>query len=400
MILFSFINNRIIINIILLVLTISCTNQKDNVENISPENLSNEVILDIPTDLSIKNILIYPNQFDKNSIYIDAEISSHEGGEGEVQIALINDGKLVASNPINIKPNKGIYSQSFLISGDINYDKIFEISISALKGEKDISNNRHSFKSSLKIEKPKIAILSGKLNFNTPHIINNLNADFDHFYPHPIDGNFDITDFWFTNYDIILLDNFPTKPVSDKWLNLFLKKIISEKSSLLMNSRLSQDVKVIKDFFPIFNIKYGEDIDLNDFNDFSRNQNGSFKSSFIAINDIFNISKNYISELNEIIDWILLDTDIQYSFYVANKDNTINEPIFIYGYSNLVDSEVKNLQAEVVMNEEVVSTIKLLYNPVSGYYFSQFEPSILGSYVFNIQDSKKLIDTINVNIYD
>ena len=85
MILFSFINNRIILNIILLVLTISCTNQKENVENISPENLSNEVILDIPIDLSIKNILIYPNQFDKNSIYIDAEISSHEGGEGEVR---------------------------------------------------------------------------------------------------------------------------------------------------------------------------------------------------------------------------------------------------------------------------------------------------------------------------
>ena len=52
------------------------------------------------------------------------------------------------------------------------------------------------------------------------------------------------------------------------------------------------------------------------------------------------------------------------------------------------------------MNEEVVSTIKLLYNPISGYYFSQFEPKILGNYVFNIQDSKKLIDTINVNIYD
>ena len=44
---------------------------------------------------------------------------------------------------------------------------------------------------------------AGKLNFNTPHIINNLNADYDHFYPSPIDGNLDITDFWFTSYDII-----------------------------------------------------------------------------------------------------------------------------------------------------------------------------------------------------
>ncbi len=391
----------LIIYFIFLINVVSCAKneESDTIENNSNQSIS-ESIIDKPIDLSIKNILIYPNQFDKNSIYIDVEILSINGGYGEVQIALLNDKTLVASNPIIISSNEQNYFQSFLIDGEVDYEKNFEIGISALIGETNISNNKHIFKSSLKIEKPKIAILSGKLNFNTPHIINNLNADFDHFYPNPIDGNLDITDFWFTNYDIILLDNFPTKPVSNKWLNLFLKKIISEKSSLVMNSRLSQDIEVIKDFFPIFNIQYNEDIDLNDFNDFSRNQNGLFKSSFIAINDMFNTSKNYISELNEIIDWILLDTDIQYSFYVANKENKINEPIFIYGYSNLVDSELKNIQAEVVMNEEVVSTIKLLYNPISGYYFSKFEPNLLGSYVFNIQDSKKLIDTINVNIYD
>ena len=66
----------------------------------------------------------------------------------------------------------------------------------------------------------------------------------------------------------------------------------------------------------------------------------------------------------------------------------------------MVDSELKNLQAEVLIDDEVISTIKLLYNPISGYYFTQFEPDILGSYVFNIQNNKKLIDTINVNIYE
>jgi len=390
-----------IASLIFFITLLSCSKDKENtmIEN----NLSisvNESIIDEPLDLSIKNILIYPNQFDKNSIYIDVEILSINGGEGEVQISLLNDKRLVASNPIKVLSNEKNYFQSFMIGGEVDYEKNFEIGISALNGETNISNNKHIFKSSLKIEKPKIAILSGKLNFNTPYIVNNLNADYDHFYPSPIDGNFDITDFWFTSYDIILLDNFPAKPVSDKWLKLFLKKIISENSSLVMNSRSDQDVKVLKDFFPIFNIKYDEGINLNGFNNFSRNQNGSFKSSFIAINDIFNISKNYISELNEIIDWILLDTDIQYSFHIANKYSKLNEPIFIYGYSNVVDSKVKNLQAEVLMNDEVISTIKLLYNPISGYYFSQFEPDTLGSYVFNIQNNKKLIDTINVNIYE
>jgi len=393
--------NLLIANLIFFITFISCSNSNESTikENNFSESI-NKSIIDESIDLSIKNILIYPNQFDKKSIYIDVEILSMNGGNGEVQIALLNDNRLVASNPIKVFSNEKNYFQSFLIDGEVNYDKNFEIGISALNGESSISNNKHIFKSSLKIEKPKIAILSGKLNFNTPHILNNLNADYDHFYPSPINGNLDITNFWFTNYDIILLDNFPTKPVSDKWLKLFLKKIISEKSSLVMNSRLDQDVKVLKDFFPIFNIKYDDGIELNDFNDFSKNQNGSFKSSFIAVNDIFNISKNYISELNEIIDWILLDTDIQYSFHVANKYSKLNNPIFIYGYSNVVDSELKNLQAEVLMNDEAISTIKLLYNPISGYYFSQFEPDTLGSYVFNIQDNKKLIDTINVNIYD
>ena len=393
--------NFFIASLIFFITLVSCS--KDKESTIIENNLSviaNEPIIDEPLDLSIKNVLIYPNQFDKNSIYIDVEILSNNGGEGEVQIALLNDERLVASNQIKVLSNEKNYFQSFMIGGEVDYEKNFEIGISALNGETNIANNKHIFKSSLKIEKPKIAILSGKLNFNTPYIINNLNADYDHFYPSPIDGNLDITDFWFTNYDIILLDNFPSKQVSDKWLKLFLKKIISENSSLVMNSRLDQDTKVLKDFFPIFNIKYDESVNLNDFNNFSRNQNGSFKSSFIAINDIFDISKNYISELNEIIDWILIDNDIQYSFHTANKYSKLNEPIFIYGYSNVVDSELKNLQAEVLMNDKVISTIKLLYNPISGYYFTQFEPDTLGSYVFNIQSNKKLIDTINVNIYE
>ena len=177
--------------------------------------LSDSIIQEIPelssvkdeVDVSIKNVLIYPNQYDKNSIYIDTEISNMNG-EGSIQIALTNNGNLVASSEIALKKNTSNFSQSFLISEKINFNKDFEISISAINSEKDISNNRYSFKSSLKIEKPKVAILTGKLNFNTPFILNNINADFSHYYPDPINGDLDITNFWFNKYDIIILDNF------------------------------------------------------------------------------------------------------------------------------------------------------------------------------------------------
>ena len=384
-----------------LIFVISCSeNEKDfsKVEELD-QSISEDAKLE-NIDLSISNILIYPNQLDKNSMYIDIELFSKNAGEGEVQISLLNDGKLVASNSLMIFRDRNKYSQSFLISENINFEKNFKFEISALKGETNIANNRLIFESSLKIEKPKIAILSGKLNFNTPHIINNINADYDHFYPNPLNKNLDITNFWFTKYDIILLDNFPVKPVSDKWLNLFLKKIISENSSLIMNSRLDQDVKVLKNFFPIFGFEYNEDIDLNNFNKFSRYKSKSFKSSFISTDDLFNTSKQNISELNDIVDWILRDSDIQYSFYVANIESKINNPIFIYGFSNLVDFEIRTLEAEVLKNEKVMTTIKFLYNPVSGYYFSQFYTHEVGDYTLNIRDNNILIDTINVNIYD
>ena len=133
----------------------SCSKNKES--TIIENNLSirvNESIIDEPLDLSIQNILIYPNQFDKNSIYIDVEILSINGGDGEVQIALLNDNQLVASNPIKVLSNEKNYFQSFMIGGEVDYEKNFEIGISALNGETNISNNKHIFNHLLNIHPP------------------------------------------------------------------------------------------------------------------------------------------------------------------------------------------------------------------------------------------------------
>ena len=63
----------------------------------------------------------------------------------------------------------------------------------------------------------------------------------------------------------------------------------------------------------------------------------------------------------------------------------------------------KNWDAQIIAKknyEELITTIIFLYNPVSGYYFSQFDTDEVGDYTFNIRDNNILIDTINVNIYD
>ena len=396
----NLIKKIIIFNIYFLIIMTSCTDQKNNKNYYKSEIPANEVSFEEPIDLSIMNVLIYPNQFDKNSVYLDAEILSERGGEGDVQISLINDDKLVASHSIKIKSNISNYFQSFLISGNIDFDKMFELNISALKGEENISNNRYSFQSKLKIEKPKIAVISGKLNFNSPFIINNLNAEYDHFYPNPLDGNLDITNFWFSEYDILILDNFPSKPVSDKWLNLFLKKIYYEETSLIMTSRFDQNFDDIKNFFPIFGLNTKDNKDLKTLNSFSRFSKESFKSSFIISNELYNHSKNFKEQLVNTIDWILFDTNVQYSFFIANSNLKKDKSIFIYGYSNIVDSEIKNLNVELLQNDIIIDSLKLLYNPISGYYFCQFIARKAGKHVLKIKENNKLIDTININIFN
>ena len=144
-------NNYLIIKLIFLITLFSCVKNENNITNKNNSTQISEVIINEPIDLSIKNILIYPNQFDKSSMYMDVEILSTNEGEGEVQIALLNDKKLIASNSIKIISNQQNYFQSFLINDKVDYEKNFEIGISALNGEINVSNNKHIFKSSLKI---------------------------------------------------------------------------------------------------------------------------------------------------------------------------------------------------------------------------------------------------------
>jgi|TARA_B100001093_G_scaffold517126_1_gene597713 hypothetical protein len=369
--------------------------------------LSTEIIQETPelssvqnlVDISIANVLIYPNQYDKNSIYIDTEISNING-EGNIQIALTNDDNLIASSELFLKKNIPRYFQSFLISENIDFNKDFEISISAINAEKDISNNRYTFKSYLKIEKPKVAILTGKLNFNTPFILNNINAEFSHYYPDPLNGDLDITNFWFNKYDIIILDKFPTKPVSDKWLNLFLKKIYSEKSSLIIISHIERDFMSLKKFLPIFGLKLNDENEFRALQAFTRFSKDSFKSSLILTSEFYNLSSNNLERFSDTIEWILLDSDVKYSFFIGSKDNKIHKPFLFYGYSNILDNEIQTLRAHIIKDQEIIKELKLLYNPISGYYFSSALLHQPGEYKINIKNDNKLVDTINVNLYD
>ena len=144
------------------------------------ESIEQNITNDFITDVAIKNVIVYPNWDNKNSLYIDIDIENINGDE-KVQISLSNGNKLIGSDQIVLQSEEKTYSQSFLLEESVDFDSKFYVKISSLKLEDNIENNRYSFNVNLEEKDLKVALITGNLNFNSMAIIKYLPEKFDHF---------------------------------------------------------------------------------------------------------------------------------------------------------------------------------------------------------------------------
>jgi len=352
-------------------------------------------------DVAIKNVIVYPNRFDKKSFYIDIEINNKNGDE-LTQITLSNGGKLIASDKMKLSSNKHTYFQSFLIKDNVNFNNVFDVKLSSLKLEKNISNNRHSFSTKLKNEQLDIALISGNLNYNSRAIISKIDNNFDHFFPLIDSHVHNFEDFWFKKYDIVIFDNFPKMPISDRWFNLFIKKIYSENTSLIMFKGGGEDLNSFQKIGPLFGISLVDENDLNNIPKktfFSKNH---FKS--VLINDKFlyqYLLKGDDRYVEEAIDWVSKKKDLSYTFFVGNENYYINEPVFVYGFADGIDMDRKDFKVDIYKDGIHLQQENLYFNPMSDYYFNKLKISNTGKYEIKILDEENLmIQMINVNILE
>ena len=379
----------------------SSINIQTNVKDIVSSEITE---LDNPkdyVDVAIKNVIVYPNRFDKKSFYIDIEINNKNGDE-LTQITLSNGGKLIASDKMKLSSKKHTYFQSFLIKDNINFNNVFDLKLSSLKLEKNISNNRYSFSTKLKNEQLDIALISGSLNYNSRAIISKVDNNFDHFFPSVDSHVHNFEDFWFKKYDIVIFDNFPKMPISDRWFNLFIKKIYSENTSLIMFKAGGEDLNSFQKIGPLFGISSVNENDLNNIPKktfFSKNH---FKS--VLINDKF--LYKYLLEgddtyVEEAIDWVSKKKDLSYTFFVGNENYYINEPVFVYGFADGIDMDKKDFKVDIYKDGIHLQQENLYFNPMSDYYFNKLKISNTGKYEIKILDEENLmIQMINVNILE
>ena len=379
----------------------SSINIQTNVKDIVSSEITE---LDNPkdyVDVAIKNVIVYPNRFDKKSFYIDIEINNKNGDE-LTQITLSNGGKLIASDKMKLSSNKNIYFQSFLIKDNINFNNLFDVKLSSLKLEKNISNNRYSFSTKLKNEQLDIALISGSLNYNSRAIISKINNNFDHFFP-TIDSHVhNFEDFWFKKYDIVIFDNFPKMPISDRWFNLFIKKIYSENTSLIMFKAGGEELNSFQKIGPLFGISSVNENDLKNIPKKTFYSKNHFKS--VLINDKFlykYLLKGDDRYVEEAIDWVSKKKDLSYTFFVGNENYYINEPVFVYGFADGIDMDKKDFKVDIYKDGIHLQQENLYFNPMSDYYFNKLKISNTGKYEIKILDEENLmIQMINVNILE
>jgi len=367
------------------------------------DNNSTDVIqLDVQdnqVDIAIKNVIVYPNWDNKNSLYVDIDIENIDGDE-KVQISLSNGSKLIGSDQILLQPKEKTYSQSFLLEQNVDFDSKFYVKISSLKFEKNIENNRYSFNVNLEEEDLKVALITGNLNFNSMAIIKYLPENFDHFLIDPNTGIHDFKNFWFTNYDLLIMDNFPNYSISDKWLELFARKIYSQNTGLILFIGENQNFDSLVKISPLFGLKIKSEDEISKIVDRKLFEKNEFKSILInntsLYQDFFDEKSDYIAKSFE---WLLDNKEIKYNFFLGSEHYQINDKIFIYGFSDRIDSEKKIFTAKIHLDSEYVYNKTLYLNPISNYYFTQISINNSGDYFVEIVDENDfIVETIAINI--
>tara|TARA_B100000427_G_scaffold268655_1_gene234691 strand:- start:1507 stop:2730 length:1224 start_codon:yes stop_codon:yes gene_type:complete len=368
--------------------------------NFSSNELTEEdVTNDFITDVAIKNIIVYPNWDNKNSLYVDIDIENINGDE-KVQISLSNGNKLIGSDQIVLQSEEKTYSQSFLLEESVDFNSKFYVKISSLKFEKDIENNRYSFNVNLEKDNLKVALITGNLNFNSMAIIKYLPEEFDHFLIDLNTGIHDFKNFWFTNYDLLVMDNFPNHLISDKWLELFVRKIYSQNTGLILFVGENQNFDSLAKISPLFGLKVESEDDINKIANRELFEKGQFKSVFInntnLYKDFFNEKSDYITRSFE---WLLDNRELNYNFFLGSEHYQVNDKIFIYGFSDRVDPEKKLFTTKISLNDKYIYEEKLYLNPISNYYFTQISIDSPGNYIFEIVDENDfIVETIAINI--
>ena len=225
-------------------------------------------------DVSIKSVDIPPISVKGKEVNIDATITSVGNLKERVNVTLFDENnKLIGSKIIKISGKESLENVRFQIKPNKIGKNSYLIKCSALSDEINIQNNQQKIIMHVMKDRYNVALITGAPNYNTRLLKDHLsrsNNNIDHFVY--INDKFSpqIKEFWKKKYEVIIFDNNPIKPNSEKWdslVRIFTKKLISHNSSFLIIPGPEIDINSINNYLKIIDIE-AEELISNDQNQY------------------------------------------------------------------------------------------------------------------------------------
>ena len=248
-------------------------------------------------DVMINSLIAPPAVIKGEKAEVKVEVSASGSLDEKINVALLSNGKILGSKLVKLSGSGSKKEVRFLIQplemGEINYF----IQASTVPEEINILNNKQSFEIQVLKDNYKIAMISGAPNFNTRIIKNmihsNKNFTLDHYVYTSEKYSKPIQEFWETKYDLIIFDNNPieeNKAEWEKFLRVFAKKILSQKTSLALLPGYDINIEAFSLYMSLLDLKLKSPLIALD-DEYSWDLNTNWTSFFPFTNDNFNSVK-------------------------------------------------------------------------------------------------------------
>ena len=195
---------------------------------------------------------------------ISVTISSYGRVDDRVNVLLYRGKKLLGSKYIQLQGGGSLNNAKFRITPQTLGKNNYSVKTSVLADEINIKNNSQKFHITVLKDRYKIALITGSPNFNTiplKKVIKSIpRVEYDHYIQKGDKFIPSINEFWSTSYELIIFDNFPITPISNKWQKILAKKLVSQKSSLFLVAGPNTDKNSVESIFPFFHVKTSKNI--------------------------------------------------------------------------------------------------------------------------------------------
>ncbi len=393
-------------------------------------------------DVSIESIDV-PTVVLKNKAFnVRAIIQSLGNIKERLSVSIYYEEKLLSSKYIRLLGEGSKKDINFRFKPEKIGQQKYEVRVSSIKDEINIINNRQNFNVLVLKDKYKAALITGSPNKNTSIVKkilkNNPRIELEHFVRmNEIKFKPEIKLFWSTSYDLIIFDNYPIKPLSENFIRILGKKLLSQKSAIMLivgpnqkNNSLdgitsflgATTIDTLNDSEPLFwqfiNSDFSYQLDLppliqkysfvgkGSLSDslaifdsgsplWLKNQIGETRSTIFNAVDIHSLyhykiedsKNNILSEtLNHSIGWLLKSDGGNEKYFRLNKNlYQQGEIVYITGtqpFNNRNENRLINIQ----INKDGSSLIskEIIFNIESNRWEGKFRAPSKGQYDFEI----------------